>query len=94
MTKTRIRAAAADDWPAIWRFMRPIVAAGETFAWARDIPEQEARTRWCHEPPGRTFVARNLTYCSYGSTLSAGRRMGSAPRRGGYCESEEDHATA
>ncbi len=57
MTKTRIRAAAADDWPAIWRFMRPIVAAGETFAWDRDIPEQDARTRWCHEPPGRTFVA-------------------------------------
>ncbi len=57
MTKTRIRAAAADDWPAIWRFMRPIVAAGETFAWERDIAEAEARARWCHEPPGRTFVA-------------------------------------
>jgi GNAT superfamily N-acetyltransferase len=37
MTKTGIRAAAADDWRAIWSFMRPIVAAGETFSWERDI---------------------------------------------------------
>ncbi len=27
-----IRAAAPEDWPAIWQFMRRIVAAGETFS--------------------------------------------------------------
>src|SRR5713101_3189298 len=57
MRTIRIRAATADDWPAIWRFMRPIVTAGETFSWDRDIAEEEARTGWCHEPPGRTVVA-------------------------------------
>jgi hypothetical protein len=46
---TSIRAVAPEDWPAIWRFMRRIVAAGETFSWERDISEEEARARWCHE---------------------------------------------
>jgi L-amino acid N-acyltransferase YncA len=52
-----IREAAPDDWPAIWRFMRRIVAAGETFSWNRDISEEEARASWLREPPARAFVA-------------------------------------
>jgi GNAT superfamily N-acetyltransferase len=52
-----IRQAVPDDWPAIWRLMRPIVAAGETFSWDRDISEAAARSAWMTEPPGRTFVA-------------------------------------
>jgi L-amino acid N-acyltransferase YncA len=52
-----IREATPDDWPAIWRFMRPIVAAGETFSWDQDISEAAARSAWMNEPPGRTFVA-------------------------------------
>jgi L-amino acid N-acyltransferase YncA len=52
-----IRDATPADWPAIWSFMREIVAAGETFAWDRDTTEAEARRHWCHEPPGRTVVA-------------------------------------
>jgi GNAT superfamily N-acetyltransferase len=52
-----IRAATPADWPAIWRFMRVIVAAGETFSWDRDIAEETARAAWMNEPPGRTFVA-------------------------------------
>jgi L-amino acid N-acyltransferase YncA len=52
-----IREATAEDWPAMWRFMRTIVAAGETFSWDRDLSEEQARERWCHDPPGRTFVA-------------------------------------
>jgi L-amino acid N-acyltransferase YncA len=52
-----IREATPDDWPAIWRFMRPIVAAGETFSWDRDISEAAARRAWMNELPGRTFVA-------------------------------------
>jgi ribosomal protein S18 acetylase RimI-like enzyme len=52
-----IRDATAEDWPAIWRFMRPIVAAGETFCWDRDTREAEARAMWLHDRPGRTFVA-------------------------------------
>jgi len=52
-----IRDATAGDWPAIWAFMQPIIAAGETFCWARDTNEDQARAMWCHQPPGRTVVA-------------------------------------
>jgi ribosomal protein S18 acetylase RimI-like enzyme len=53
----RIREATAEDWPAIWPFLRRIVAAGETFTWDRDIGEEEARAKWFPGPPGRTVVA-------------------------------------
>lgn len=52
-----IRDATSDDWPAIWPFLRRIVAAGETFAWDRDIGEEQARAKWLQEAPGRTVVA-------------------------------------
>jgi GNAT superfamily N-acetyltransferase len=52
-----IRAAIPADWAAIWTFMQPIVAAGDTFSWDRELDEQEARSRWMSEPPVRTFVA-------------------------------------
>jgi L-amino acid N-acyltransferase YncA len=53
----RIRDATPDDWPAIWAFMRGIIAAGETFSWDRDMSEDQARRYWLHQPPGRTVVA-------------------------------------
>jgi len=53
----RIRDASSGDWPAIWRFMRRIVAAGDTYTWDRDIREAEARSIWFPRPPGRTVVA-------------------------------------
>lgn len=52
-----IRDATIDDWPAIWPFLRRIVAAGETYCWNPDVTEEHARALWLHEPPGRTFVA-------------------------------------
>lgn len=52
-----IRDARQDDWPAMWSFMRRIIAAGETFSWDRDTSEERARARWIHQPPGRTVVA-------------------------------------
>jgi len=52
-----IRAATANDWAGIWRFMSQIVAAGETFSWDPGLSETAARSRWMHDPPGRTFVA-------------------------------------
>jgi L-amino acid N-acyltransferase YncA len=52
-----IRDATPDDWPAIWRFLRRIVAAGETFSWDRDTSEERAHAMWLHQPPGRTVVA-------------------------------------
>jgi ribosomal protein S18 acetylase RimI-like enzyme len=52
-----VRDAAADDWPAIWAFLRHIIGAGETFTWDRDTDEPTARRMWMHEPPGATLVA-------------------------------------
>src|SRR5262245_45123444 len=52
-----IRDATPTYWPAIWPFLRQIVAAGETFCWDRDVTEEQARAMWLHQPPGRTVVA-------------------------------------
>ncbi|MDF3290003.1 GNAT family N-acetyltransferase [Streptomyces silvisoli] len=52
-----IREATLADWPAIWPFLREIVAAGETYTYPRDLPEEQARAMWLLEPPGRTVVA-------------------------------------
>lgn len=52
-----IRDAVERDWPGIWRIIQPIVAAGETFTWDRDVSEERARAMWLHQPPGRCFVA-------------------------------------
>jgi GNAT superfamily N-acetyltransferase len=52
-----IRDATAEDWPAIWPFLRRIVAAGETYTWPREVSQEQARTMWMLDPPGRTVVA-------------------------------------
>jgi GNAT superfamily N-acetyltransferase len=52
-----IRDATPQDWPAIWPFLREIVAAGETYAYDRDMTEEQARAIWLLPPPGRTVVA-------------------------------------
>jgi ribosomal protein S18 acetylase RimI-like enzyme len=52
-----IRDATPDDWPAIWPFLHAIVAAGDTFSWAPDTSEEDARAMWLKQPPGRTVVA-------------------------------------
>ena len=53
----RVREATPDDWAAIWPFMREIVAAGETYALDRDMPEADARAMWFTPPPDRVVVA-------------------------------------
>jgi L-amino acid N-acyltransferase YncA len=53
----QIREVTAADWPAIWPFLRDIVAAGETYTWPRDITEEQARAMWFLDPPGHTVVA-------------------------------------
>lgn len=51
-----IRRATSEDWPAIWAMLEPVFRAGETYAVARDITEDTARTIWM-ETPAETFVA-------------------------------------
>jgi GNAT superfamily N-acetyltransferase len=52
-----IRTAGDEDWPAIWPFFRQIVAAGQTYAYDRDLDEARGREIWMLRPPGRTVVA-------------------------------------
>src|SRR5258706_107965 len=52
-----IRDATGEDWPAIWSFLREIVAAGDTYAYDPDLSEARARETWLLEPPARTAVA-------------------------------------
>lgn len=52
-----IRDAEPGDWEAIWPFFREIVAAGETYAYDRDLDEAEGRRVWMVGPPARTVVA-------------------------------------
>jgi GNAT superfamily N-acetyltransferase len=52
-----IRNARPDDWNAIWPFFRRIVAAGETFAYDRDMDEPEAQRIWMVTAPARVVVA-------------------------------------
>lgn len=53
-----IRNAVAEDWPHMWRFMKPIIAAGETYTWDPQISDDDARAQWMHDGKnGRTLVA-------------------------------------
>ena len=53
---TTIRPFKAQDWAAVWRIIEPVFRAGETYAFAPDISEAEARQVWI-EAPMATFVA-------------------------------------
>ena len=50
-----IRIAEPADWPAIWTILAPVFAAGETYAYARDIDATDARRVWMDKPEA-TFV--------------------------------------
>ena len=53
-----IRQAEDRDWPSIWKLLEPVFREGETYAFAVDIGEREARAIWL-ESPAATFVATN-----------------------------------
>lgn len=46
MTPIHIRRAVPDDWPAIWRIFSAVVGAGDTYTFAPDMSEAEARRLW------------------------------------------------
>jgi GNAT superfamily N-acetyltransferase len=52
-----IREAIAQDWAAIWPFLREIVRAGETYTYPRAIDDDAARAIWMAAPPACTLVA-------------------------------------
>ena len=51
-----LRRATDADWPAIWSIFRAVVATGDTYAYAPDIPEADARRAWMG-PGLATYVA-------------------------------------
>ncbi|MET7571434.1 N-acetyltransferase [Streptomyces sp. NPDC005492] len=74
-----IREAAADDWPRIWPFWHRIVAAGDTYTWARDTSEEAARALWT-SPPKRVYVAEDSTGTVVGSAFVTPNYGGPADR--------------
>ena len=50
-----IRLARTPDWPALWRLLSPVFAAGRTYAYPRDIAEADARAAWM-DKPAATFA--------------------------------------
>lgn len=73
-----IRDMTAADWPAVWSFMRGIVAAGETYTYPSDLDEATARAMWLLPPPGRTVVAVDEDGTVLGTAKSNPNHMGGA----------------
>jgi GNAT superfamily N-acetyltransferase len=71
-----IRDARPEDWEAIWPFFRRIVAAGETYAYDRDMSEPDARRMWMVAAPGRTVVATDAAGTVTGSANMYANRGG------------------
>ena len=53
---TDIRLATDADWPGIWAIFEPVVRAGTTYAFPRDIDETGAMRLWV-DMPQATYVA-------------------------------------
>ncbi|MCH1865819.1 GNAT family N-acetyltransferase [Nocardioides sp. CFH 31398] len=51
-----LRDTTSSDWAGIWPVVEPVVRAGETYAYARDLTSSQARDLWLERPPGRTVV--------------------------------------
>ena len=41
-----VRKIEEKDWPAAWRFMEPIIRAGDTYPYAMDMTVNQARHMW------------------------------------------------
>jgi L-amino acid N-acyltransferase YncA len=54
-----IRAATDGDWPGIWPFLGPVLAAGETYTYPQDISQAEARAAWLLPEPWHVLVAEH-----------------------------------
>jgi L-amino acid N-acyltransferase YncA len=53
---TVIREATGDDWPAMWKIFREVVSGEDTYVFAADAPESDARAYW-FGPGVASFVA-------------------------------------
>jgi GNAT superfamily N-acetyltransferase len=71
-----IRAATAEDWPAIWPIFRAVVREGETYTYPPDVTSEQAQALWLEPPPSRTVIARD------GDAVLATAKMG--PNKPGH----------
>lgn len=53
-----IRLLEADDWPRVWEIMQPVVRAGETYPYARDLNADGAQHMWI-DLPEASYVAQD-----------------------------------
>ncbi len=61
----RVRTLADSDWPDVWQLMEPIIRAGETYPYARDMQSAEARHMWL-----------GITEAAYVAEATAGKLLG------------------
>ena len=52
-----IRPAGDQDWPAIWSFLREVVAAGRTYTYPQDMSSDQGRAAWMLPHPWVVLVA-------------------------------------
>jgi L-amino acid N-acyltransferase YncA len=71
-----LRDATAADLPAIARFFRLIVAAGETYAYPEDLDDAGIADLWMERPPGRCIVAEDERGLVVGSAKVGPNRPG------------------
>ncbi len=55
MGAVRVRAATAEDWPAVYAIFSAVTAEGSTYAYPVGLSSEEARALWTG--PGRVVVA-------------------------------------
>src|ERR1700744_4817434 len=72
----QVRDATPHDWPSIWPFLHEIVAAGETYAYDRDMTEDQARRLWMVGHPGQTVVAVDDGGAVVGAASRSANRLG------------------
>jgi len=53
---TDFRLATPEDWPGLWEIFRSVVEKGDTYPYAEDTGEDEARRLWL-EVPQATYAA-------------------------------------
>jgi len=74
-----IREAQSNDWTEIWAVLEPVFRAGETYSFARDISEDDARNAWINVP-AMTFVATD----DAGQVLGSYYLKPNQPGQGGH----------
>ena len=66
--------AVPDDWPGIWAVLSPVVAAGRTYTYPRDMTADQGRSAWILPSPWVVLVAvdepgRIVATARYGPNL-------------------------